>query len=143
MVGLFEIGVCEMLVYYDMLVLEVFYFEICVVLFEGYYFVWYVMLMLDFLDSELFIVMGLEYMMYWCIWEVFESWNVSWCLQIYIYLLENFFSFVKWGMGIVLIDLFIIYFDKELGYVICLFELVVMLDFVIIIFCNCLLMLVV
>jgi DNA-binding transcriptional LysR family regulator len=132
MAGLFEVGVCEMPVYHDMLAREVFHFETLAVLPEGHELARHDVLTPELLEDRPFIVMGPEHMTHRRTREAFESRNAGWRPQVHTHLSENLLSFVKQGMGIALIDPFTVHFDKEAGYVTRPFESAVMLDLAVI-----------
>ncbi len=115
--GLFEVGICELPLLYDSFETEMFQFETLCALPEGSPLAKYDVLTPEILEDEPFIVMGPEHMTHRRTREAFHNAGKRWRPRVHSHLFKNNLSFVKEGMGVTILDPFVVKFDREGGFI--------------------------
>lgn len=115
MSGLFEIGVCELPIFYDALDIRPFRIETLLAMPEGHPLEQHDVITPQLLENVPFIVMGPEHMTHRRTREAFHNAGVAWKPRVHSHLFKNMLSFVKEGMGVSILDPFALEFDFEGG----------------------------
>lgn len=115
--GLFEVGICELPLLYDSFETEMFQFETLCALPEDSPLAKYDVLTPEILEDEPFIVMGPEHMTHRRTREAFHNAGKRWRPRVHSHLFKNNLSFVKEGMGVTILDPFVVKFDREGGFI--------------------------
>ncbi|MBI1495016.1 LysR family transcriptional regulator [Halocynthiibacter styelae] len=115
--GLFEVGICELPLLYDSFETEMFQFETLCALPEDSPLAQYDVLTPEILEDEPFIVMGPEHMTHRRTREAFHNAGKRWRPRVHSHLFKNNLSFVKEGMGVTILDPFVVKFDREGGFI--------------------------
>ncbi|OIQ43700.1 MAG: LysR family transcriptional regulator [Roseobacter sp. MedPE-SW] len=115
--GLFEIGICETPLLHDGLEAHPIRVETFVALPEGSPLAGYEVLTPELLEGTPFLVMGPDHMTHRRIREAFGQAGVPLKTRVHAQLFKNLLSFVKEGMGVALLDPFVLDFDREGGFV--------------------------
>jgi len=130
--GLFEIGICEMPLLYDALDVHPVTVECRIAMPEDSPLARHDVLTPELLEGEPFIVMGPDHMTHRRTREAFVQAGVPLRARIHAHLFKNLLSFVKEGMGVAVIDPFILDFDKEGGFLSRPFQPTVMMEMAVI-----------
>ncbi|MEP2716016.1 LysR substrate-binding domain-containing protein [Pseudophaeobacter sp.] len=117
MSGLFEIGICETPLLHDGLVAHPIKVETLLALPEGDPLVRHDVLTPELLEGAPFLVMGPDHMTHRRTREAFLQAGVVLKTRVHAQLFKNLLSFVKEGMGVALLDPFVLDFDREGGFV--------------------------
>ncbi|OIQ41950.1 MAG: LysR family transcriptional regulator [Roseobacter sp. MedPE-SWde] len=115
--GLFEIGICETPLLHDGLEAFPIRVETSVALPEASPLADYEVLTPELLEGAPFLVMGPDHMTHRRIREAFVQAGVPLKTRVHAQLFKNLLSFVKEGMGVALLDPFVLNFDREGGFV--------------------------
>lgn len=115
--GLFEVGICELPILYDALDTELFQFETVCALPEDSPLARHDVLTPEILEDEPFVVMGPDHMTHRRTREAFHNAGKRWRTRVHSHLFKNNLSFVKEGMGVSLLDPFVVHFDREGGFI--------------------------
>lgn len=115
--GLFEVGICELPLLYDSFETEMFQFETLCALPEDSPLAQYDVLTPEILEDVPFIVMGPEHMTHRRTREAFHNAGKRWRTRVHSHLFKNNLSFVKEGMGVTILDPFVVKFDREGGFI--------------------------
>lgn len=113
MSGLFEIGVCETPQLYDALDTHPFRVEMQLALHPDNPLTAQDILTPELCAGEPFIVMGPDHMTHRRTREAFESAGVAWNTRVHTHLFKNMLSFVQEGMGVAVLDPFLLEHDKS------------------------------
>ncbi|HHB81519.1 MAG TPA: LysR family transcriptional regulator [Aliiroseovarius sp.] len=113
--GLFEIGVCEMPLLHDSLRAIPLRVETLLALPEGHALARHALLTPTLLEGTPFIVMGPEHMTYRRLREAFDHAGVPLRPRVLSHLFKNLLDFVKEGMGVALLDPFVLKYDAGSG----------------------------
>ncbi len=132
MAGLFEIGVCELPLLHDGFNARLVHVETLLTLPEGHPAARHQVLTPDLLEGVPFIVMGPDHMTHRRTREAFHNAGVPWRTRVHSHLFKNLLSFVKEGMGVSILDPFVLDFDGEGGFVTRPFRPRIMMDMAII-----------
>jgi len=132
MSGLFEIGVCEAPLFYDAFNSHPFRVEMQLAMHPDNPLVRHDILTPDLLAGEPFIVMGPDHMSHRRTREAFHNAGVPWVTRVHTHLFKNMLSFVKEGMGVALLDPFLMDYDEGGGFVARPFEPMIHMDMVVI-----------
>ncbi|GLP88312.1 LysR family transcriptional regulator [Tritonibacter mobilis] len=111
--GLFEIGVCEMPLLYDTLTVYPLYVETMLALHKDNPLVRHEVLTPELLAGEPFIVMGQDHMTHRRLREAFQNAGVPLRTRVHSHLFKNLLSFVQEGMGVALLDRFMLDYDMQ------------------------------
>ncbi|WP_413220089.1 LysR family transcriptional regulator [Tritonibacter mobilis] len=111
--GLFEIGVCEMPLLYDTLTVYPLYVETMLALHKDNPLARHEMLTPELLAGEPFIVMGQDHMTHRRLREAFQNAGVPLRTRVHSHLFKNLLSFVQEGMGVALLDRFMLDYDMQ------------------------------
>lgn len=117
MSGLFEIGICETPLLHDGLEAHQIKVETLLALPADSPLARHDVLTPELLDGEPFLVMGPDHMTHRRTREAFHQAGVPWKTRIHAQLFKNLLSFVKEGMGVAILDPFVLDFDREGGFV--------------------------
>lgn len=115
--GLFEIGICETPLLHDGLEGFPIRVETSVALPEASPLADHEVLTPELLEGAPFLVMGPDHMTHRRIREAFVQAGVPLKTRVHAQLFKNLLSFVKEGMGVALLDPFVLNFDREGGFV--------------------------
>ncbi|MEO3477982.1 LysR family transcriptional regulator [Phaeobacter sp. CAU 1743] len=115
--GLFEIGICEMPLLYDALDVHPVTVECRIAMPEASPLARHEVITPDLLEGEPFIVMGPDHMTHRRTREAFLQAGVPLRARVHAHLFKNLLSFVKEGMGVAIIDPFVLDFDRDGGFV--------------------------
>ncbi|WP_039018579.1 LysR family transcriptional regulator [Halocynthiibacter namhaensis] len=115
--GLFEVGICELPILYDAFDTELFQFETICALPEDSPLASHDVLTPEILEDEPFVVMGPDHMTHRRTREAFHNAGKRWRTRVHSHLFKNNLSFVKEGMGVSLLDPFVVHFDREGGFI--------------------------
>lgn len=132
MSGLFEIGVCEMPLHYDALREHPFSVEMVVAIPTDSPLARHEALTPELLAGEPLIVMGPEHMSHRRLREAFHNAGIPMNARVHTHLFKNMLSFVKEGMGIALLDPFLLDYDEAGGFVTRPFRPRIMMDMIVI-----------
>jgi DNA-binding transcriptional LysR family regulator len=130
--GLFEIGVCELPLIHDALDVHPLHVETMVAMPSDSPLVRHEVLTPELLEGVPLIVMGPDHMTNRRMREAFHSAGVPLKTRIHSHLFKNLLSFVKEGMGVALLDPFVLDFDAGGGFVSRPFRPRVMMDMAVI-----------
>jgi DNA-binding transcriptional LysR family regulator len=130
--GLFEIGICELPLLHDTLEAFPFQVETMIALARDNPLATHDVLTPGRLEGEPFIVMGPDHMTQRRLSEAFHTAGVTLRTRVHSYLFKNLLSFVKEGMGVALLDPFVLDYDFEGGFVTKPFRPAVMMDMAVI-----------
>ncbi|MFK7754814.1 MAG: LysR family transcriptional regulator [Sedimentitalea sp.] len=130
--GLFEIGICELPILHDSLDTEILHFETVCALPVGHDALAHPVVTPQLLDEVPFVVMGPDHMTHRRTREAFQEAGARWRTRVHTHLFPNMLTFVKLGMGVSLIDPFILMFDDDARYETRPFQPPVVLDVAII-----------
>ena len=111
--GLFEIGVCEMPLLYDTLTVYPLYVETMLALHKDNPLARHEVLTPELLAGEPFIVMGQDHMTHRRLREAFQNAGVPLRARVHSHLFKNLLSFVQEGMGVALLDRFMLDYDMQ------------------------------
>ena len=111
--GLFEIGVCEMPLLYDTLTVYPLYVETMLALHKDNPLARHEVLTPELLAGEPFIVMGQDHMTHRRLREAFQNAGVPLRTRVHSHLFKNLLSFVQEGMGVALLDRFMLDYDMQ------------------------------
>lgn len=115
--GLFEIGICETPLLHDGLVAHPIRVETSVALPAGSPLAQHEVLTPALLEGAPFLVMGPDHITHRRLREAFVQAGVPLKTRVHAQLFKNLLSFVKEGMGVALLDPFVLDFDREGGFV--------------------------
>ncbi|MFT5000686.1 MAG: DNA-binding transcriptional LysR family regulator [Planctomycetota bacterium] len=130
--GLFEIGICEMPLRYGGFNAHPLYVETLLALPEDSPLARHDVLTPVLLEGVPFIVMGPDHMMNRRTREVFHNAGVALNTRVHSHLFKNLLGFVKEGMGVSILDRFVLDFDNEGGFITRPFRPKIMMDMAII-----------
>jgi len=130
--GLFEIGVCEMPLLYDALDYHPLHVETLLAMPKGSPLAQHEVLTPELLEGEPFIVMGPDHMTHRRTREAFHNAGIPLRTRVHSHLFKNLLSFVKEGMGVSILDRFVLDFDFEGGFITRPFRPVIMMDMAVI-----------
>lgn len=117
MSGLFEIGVCETPQLYDALDTHPFRVEMLLAMHPDNPLAQHDILTPELCMDEPFIVMGPDHMTHRRTREAFHTAGVPWNTRIHTHLFKNMLSFVQEGMGVAILDPFLLDHDQSGGFV--------------------------
>ncbi len=126
--GLFEIGVCEMPLLNDALNYHPLHVETLLAMPEDSPLARHDVLTPELLEDVPFIVMGPDHMTHRRTREAFHNAGVPLRTRVHSHLFKNLLSFVKEGMGVSILDRFVLDFDFEGGFITRPFRPVIMMD---------------
>lgn len=132
MSGLFEIGICELPLLYDNLSVYPLHVETLLALHEDNPLARHAILTPALLENEPFIVMGPDHMTHRRLREAFHNADIPMKVRIHSHLFKNLLSFVKEGMGVSILDRFVLDYDFEGGFVTRPFQPTIMMDMAVI-----------
>ena len=115
--GLFEVGVCEMPPLYDGLNYYPSQVETLLAIPEGSALAKHDVLTPELLADEPFIVMGPDHMSHRRTREAFHNAGIPLRTRVHSHLFKNLLSFVKGGMGVSILDRFVLDYDFEGGFI--------------------------
>lgn len=115
--GLFEIGVCELPILHDAFNVHHFCFETRLAMHTDNPLAKHEILTPALLADEPLIVMGPDHMTHRRAREAFHNAGIAWLPQVHTHMFKNMLSFVKEGMGVSLLDPFVVAFDEGGGFV--------------------------
>jgi DNA-binding transcriptional LysR family regulator len=130
--GLFEIGVCEMPLSYDALEARPFSTELVVALPEGHRLAAHAVLTPQLMADVPLIAMGPEHMSHRRLRAAFTSAGLPMTIRVHTHLFKNMLSFVSEGMGLALVDPFLLSFDEAPGVVTRPFAPAIAMDMIVI-----------
>lgn len=130
--GLFEIGICEMPIRHDALNVYPLHVETLLAIPEGNPLARHRVLTPQRLDGEPFVVMGPDHMTTRRLRDAFDQAGVAYRARVHSHLFKNLLSFVKEGMGVALLDPFVLEYDFEGGFVTRPFRPAIMMDMAVI-----------
>ncbi len=117
MSGLFEIGICETPLLHDGLQAHPIRVETRVALPEGSPLARHEVLTPELLEGTPFLVMGPDHMTHRRTREAFSQAGIPLKTRVHAQLFKNLLSFVKEGMGVAILDPFVLDFDREGGFI--------------------------
>lgn len=117
MSGLFEIGVCEVPILTDGLEVHPITVETRIAMPDNSPLAQHESLTPKLLDGVPFITMGPDHMTHRRTREAFHSAGIAMKTRVHSHLFKNLLSFVKEGMGVSVLDPFVLDFDFEGGFV--------------------------
>ena len=117
MSGLFEIGICETPLLHDGLNAHAISVECRLAIPQGSDLARHEVLTPERLAGEPLVVMGPDHMTHRHMREAFQAAGVPWKPRVHAHLFKNLLSFVKEGMGVAILDPFVLDFDREGGFV--------------------------
>lgn len=115
--GLFEVGICETPLLHDGLLSHPIRVEISLALPADSPLARHEVLTPELLEGTPFLVMGPDHMTHRSVREAFAQAGVPLKTRVHAQLFKNLLSFVKEGMGVALLDPFVLDFDREGGFV--------------------------
>lgn len=115
--GLFEIGICEMPPLYDALEYIPLQVGTLLAMPEGNALAKHDILTPELLADEPFIVMGPNHMTHSRMREAFHDAGLQQRIRVHSHLFKNLLGFVKEGMGVSLLDRFVLDYDGETGFI--------------------------
>ncbi|NQW13117.1 MAG: LysR family transcriptional regulator [Rhodobacter sp.] len=130
--GLFEIGVCEMPLVHDALDFHPLHVETLLAMPEGSPLAQHEFLTPELLEDVPFIVMGPDHMTHRRTREAFHNAGIPLRTRVHSHLFKNLLSFVKEGMGVSILDRFVLDFDFEGGFITRPFRPIIMMDMAVI-----------
>lgn len=113
MSGLFEIGVCETPQLYDALECHPFQVEMKLAMHPDNPLARHDILTPALLTGEPFIVMGPDHMSHRRTHEAFHNAGVPWTTRVHTHLFKNMLSFVQEGMGVAVLDPFLLNYEES------------------------------
>lgn len=132
MAGLFEIGVCELPLLYDNLNVYPLHVKTMLALHEDNPLARHDVLTPELLENEPFIAMGPDHMTHRRLREAFHNAGIPLNIRVHSHLFKNLLSFVKEGMGVSILDRFVLDYDFEGGFVTRPFQPTIMMDMAVI-----------
>ncbi len=132
MSGLFEIGICEMPLLYDGLKSHPLHVETMLAMHEDNPLARHEVLTPKLLEHEPFIVMGPDHMTHRRLREAFHNEGIPLKTRVHSHLFKNLLSFVKEGMGVSILDRFVLDFDFEGGFITRRFQPTIMMNMAVI-----------
>jgi DNA-binding transcriptional LysR family regulator len=117
MSGLFEIGICEMPLLHDGLEVHPVTVETRLAIPDGSPLAGHEVLTPALLEGVPFVVMGPEHMTHRRTREVFQKAGIPMTTRVHSHLFKNLLSFVQEGMGVSILDPFVLDFDTSGGFV--------------------------
>lgn len=117
MSGLFEIGICETPLLHDGLEVHPIVVETLLAMPAGSPLEQYTYLTPERLEGVPFIVMGPDHITHRRTREAFAQAGVPLTTRVHAHLFKNLLSFVKEGMGVAILDPFVLDFDQSSGFV--------------------------
>ncbi len=132
MAGLFEIGICELPMLYDTLHAYPLHVETLLAIPENSPLAAHDVLTPELLQQENFIVMGPDHMTHRRLREAFHNAGIPLKTRVHSHLFKNVLSFVKEGMGVAIMDRFVLDHDHEGGVITRPFQPAVMMDMAVI-----------
>lgn len=130
--GLFEIGICELPMLYDNLNVYPLHVETLLAMHQDNPLAQHEVLTPELLQSEPFIVMGPDHMTHRRLREAFHNAGVPLNIRVHSHLFKNLLSFVKEGMGVSVLDRFVLDYDFEGGFVTRPFQPTILMDMAVI-----------
>ncbi|MCP5076247.1 MAG: LysR family transcriptional regulator [Rhodobacteraceae bacterium] len=130
--GLFEIGICEMPLLYDSLNSYPLHVETLLAMHEDNPLAQHDVLSPELLEDEPFIVMGPDHMTHRRLREAFHNKGIPLRTRVHSHLFKNLLSFVKEGMGVSILDRFVLGYDFEGGFITRPFRPAIMMDMAVI-----------
>lgn len=130
--GLFEIGICELPLLYDNLNIYPLHVETMLAMHQDNPLARHKVLTPELLQNEPFIVMGPDHMTHRRLGEAFHNAGVPLNIRVHSHLFKNLLSFVKEGMGVSVLDRFVLDFDLEGGFVTRPFQPTILMDMAVI-----------
>ncbi|WP_300514618.1 LysR family transcriptional regulator [Aliiroseovarius sp.] len=130
--GLFEIGICELPLLYDNLNTYPLHVETRLAMHEDNPLARHAVLTPALLEDEPFIVMGPDHMTHRRLREAFHNEGIALRTRVHSHLFKNLLSFVKEGMGVSILDRFVLDYDFEGGFVTRPFAPTIMMDMAVI-----------
>jgi len=130
--GLFEIGICELPLRYNSFDAHPMYIETMLALPENSPLAKHEILTPELLKGVPFIVMGPDHMVNRRTREAFHNAGIALNTRVHSHLFKNLLGFVKEGMGVSILDRFVLDFDKEGGFITRPFRPKIMMDMAII-----------
>lgn len=132
MAGLFEIGICELPLLYDNLNVYPLHVETMLALHKDNPLARHDVLTPALLENEPFIVMGPDHMTHRRLREAFHNEGRTLNIRVHSHLFKNLLSFVKEGMGVSVLDRFVLDYDFEGGFVTRPFRPTILMDMAVI-----------
>jgi len=130
--GLFEVGICEMPLLYDTLTVYPLTVQTRLALHRDNPLTRHDVLTPELIANEPFIAMGPDHMTQRRLREVFNTAGLPLRTRVHSHLFKNLLSFVKEGMGISLLDPFVLEHDHDPRFVSRPFEPVILMDMAVI-----------
>ncbi len=130
--GLFEIGICEMPPLYDALNYIPLQVGTLLAMPKNSPLAQHDILTPKLLENEPFIVMGPDHMTHRRMREAFHAAGIQQKIRVHSHLFKNLLGFVKEGMGVSILDKFVLDYDGEGGFVTRPFKPEIMIDMAII-----------
>lgn len=130
--GLFEIGICELPMLYDNLNVYPLHVETLLAMHQDNPLAQHEVLTPELLQGEPFIVMGPDHMTHRRLREAFHNAGVPLNIRVHSHLFKNLLSFVKEGMGVSVLDRFVLDYDFEGGFVTRPFQPTILMDMAVI-----------
>lgn len=130
--GLFEIGICELPLLYDNLNVYPLHVETRLAMHKDNPLARHDILTPELLGNEPFIVMGPDHMTHRRLREAFDSAGIPLKTRVHSHLFKNLLSFVKEGMGVAILDRFVLDYDFEGGFVTRPFRPAILMDMAVI-----------
>jgi DNA-binding transcriptional LysR family regulator len=130
--GLFEIGICEMPLRYDTFNAYPIFVETLLAMPEDSPLARHDVLTPELLEGVPFIVMGPDHMMNRRTREAFHNAGIPMKTRVHSHLFKNLLGFVKAGMGVSILDRFVLDYDNEGGFITRPFRPQIMMDMAII-----------
>ncbi|MGR3623240.1 LysR substrate-binding domain-containing protein [Pseudophaeobacter sp.] len=115
--GLFEIGICETPLLHDGLEAHAIKVATRLALPADSDLARHEVLTPELLEGVPFVVMGPDHMTHRRLRDAFQAAGVPWKTRVHAHLFKNLLSFVKEGMGVAILDPFVLDFDREGGFV--------------------------
>ncbi len=132
MAGLFEIGLCELPILHDGFDARIIHVETLLAIPEASPLARHEVLTPQLLEDVPFVVMGPDHMTHRRTREAFHNAGIPWRTRIHSHLFKNLLSFVKEGMGVAILDPFVLEYDLDGGFVTRRFAPRIMMDMAII-----------
>ncbi len=132
MAGLFEIGLCELPILHDGFDARIVHVETLLALPADSPLARHEVLTPQLLEGVPFLVMGPDHMTHRRTREAFHNAGIAWRTRVHSHLFKNLLSFVKEGMGVAILDPFVLEHDHDGGFVTRRFAPRIMMDMAII-----------
>ncbi len=132
MAGLFEIGLCELPILHDGFDARILHVETLLAIPADSPLTRHEVLTPQLLEGVPFVVMGPDHMTHRRTREAFHNAGIPWRTRIHSHLFKNLLSFVKEGMGVAILDPFVLEYDFDGGFVTRRFAPRIMMDMAII-----------